>query len=72
MASGLVLVTCTFTSLPPGCFVCPANSTAFDRMRTVIEIKQHAAYIRRRLARSIVERLLNEIIERHDKPPLIP
>ncbi len=40
--------------------------------RGVIKVKQHAADVSPRLPRPVIERVLNEIIERHDKPPEIP
>src|SRR5262245_11513314 len=40
--------------------------------RGIIQIKEHAADIDTSLPRPVIERLLNEIIERHDQSPLIP
>jgi len=44
---------------------------AVDR-RGIIQIKEHAADIGTGVPRPVIERLLNEIIERHDQSPLIP
>src|SRR5215467_5486307 len=40
--------------------------------RAVIEIKQNAAEVGLRLPCPVIERLLNEIIERYDESPLVP
>src|SRR5215469_478725 len=76
IASGLEFVTCTFTSFPPGWFRLfrqfnGLRPDTLDRC-AVIQVKHHAADIGTGLTRPIVERLLNKVIERHDKPPQIP
>ena len=44
---------------------------AIDRS-AIVEVKQHAADVIRRVPRPVVERFFDEISERHDQPPQVP